>query len=267
VRGFGPWHKLLAEVAAAVASYFAGYRIDALEFVSAEYSTGAFAPVFTILWFVAITNCVNLMDGLDGLAAGAAVLATAVNFALAISNGHYLVALCSASLAGALAGFLRFNFYPASIFLGDSGSMFIGYALAATSLLGATSPRSGAVMLLAPIVALGIPLMDLVATVIRRAYTRRPILVADRGHLHHCLLAAGLTHRGTVLALYGWFLLMAGAALVVAFGGSVEACGALATAGCSAVLMARIAWWGPIAAPSSKLETEPDYQGHGACKP
>lgn len=219
IRGVGPWAKLGAQLLAACIAYAFGYRIDAinLPFVG-ELNLGIAGPLVTIIWFLAITNAINLIDGLDGLAGGIALFACAANICLAIVNQSTLTIVMSTSLAGALLGFLRYNFYPASIFLGDAGSMFLGFVLAATSIVGATTKTSTAMTILMPVIALGVPIMDTLLAMLRRTAARQSIFSADRGHIHHRLLDLGLSHRRVVLTLYGSSVLLATAAIGVALG-------------------------------------------------
>lgn len=219
VRGVGPWRKLLAQAVAASIAFYAGYRIDSVNLpLLGELSLGWLAFPVTLGWFLGITNAINLIDGLDGLAAGVALCACLSNLVLAWFNDLHVVALLSACLAGALIGFLRHNFNPATIFMGDSGSMFIGFALAATSLVGATVKGSTAIGILTPMIALGIPIFDTMLAVLRRTLARQPIFQADRAHLHHKLVDMGLTHRRAVLVLYFGSIALAVSAVAVSIG-------------------------------------------------
>lgn len=243
LRGLDPWTKLAAQAVAGVIAYAAGYRIDAITFPPfGEFATGAFAVPVTVFWFLAITNAINLIDGLDGLASGITLFATLTNFAIAYMNESAVVVLLSASLAGALLGFLPFNFNPASIFLGDSGSMFLGFTLAATSLAGVTTKSSTAVALLAPIVALGIPILDTLLAMIRRAAARQSLFAADRGHIHHKLLDLGFTHRRVVLLLYLLSILLALSAVGVVFGHSWNIGVALVLVGGMVIIAVRLSF-------------------------
>jgi UDP-GlcNAc:undecaprenyl-phosphate GlcNAc-1-phosphate transferase len=221
VRGLGPWPKLCAQAAAASVAYAAGYRIDTINLpLVGDVQMGICSPAVTVLWFLAITNAINLIDGLDGLAAGIALFAAISNFFIALFNDSHVVVLLSASLAGSLLGFLRYNFNPATIFLGDAGSMFLGFVLAATSIAGAATKSSTAIAILAPIIALGIPILDTMLAMIRRTLSGQSLFAADRGHIHHRMLDLGLTHRRVVLTLYGLSILLAASAIVISFGRS-----------------------------------------------
>jgi len=240
VRGLGPWPKLGAQATAASIAYVAGYRIETINLpVVGDLDMGIFAPVVTIVWFLAITNAINLIDGLDGLAAGIALFAAISNFFIALFNGAYIVVLSSASLAGALLGFLRYNFNPATIFLGDAGSMFLGFALAATSIAGAATKSSTAVAILAPIIALGIPIVDTMLAMVRRTLAGQSIFAADRGHIHHRLLDLGFTHRKVVLTLYGTSIFLAASAIIISFGRSLQLGAALAVTGTMLFVLVR----------------------------
>lgn len=240
VRSVGPWAKLLAQAIAAVVAYAYGYCIDAIHIpFLGDVEMGPLALPVTVFWFLAITNAINLIDGLDGLASGIALFATITNFAVGYINGSGLVVLLSCSLAGSLLGFLRYNFNPATIFLGDSGSMFLGFVLAATSLVGATTKTSTAVAITVPVVAMGVPIVDTLLAMIRRALARQSIFAADRGHIHHRLLDLGFTHRRVVLTLYGLSVSLAVLAVAIAFGRSLWTGGGLSLLGLVLFLVVR----------------------------
>ena len=160
------------------------------------------AVVLSVFWYVGVCNSVNLIDGLDGLAAGLAVLAATAFLAVGVRLGDAAVVLVALSLIGALLAFLRFNFHPAKIFMGDTGSMFLGFALAFLACL--LAPRLGLwTALLGGATVLGVPLLDTVTAICRRLAARQHIFTADGEHTHHKLLQAGLSHRAAVLLLYG----------------------------------------------------------------
>jgi UDP-GlcNAc:undecaprenyl-phosphate GlcNAc-1-phosphate transferase len=222
IRGLRAQVKLAAQIVVGVLAYSCGVRIDGivLPFVG-TLSMGAFALPVTVLWIVGVTNAVNLIDGLDGLAAGVSLFAALTGFVIAVNNGSLLIALSQAALMGVLVGFLFYNWSPARVFMGDSGSYFLGYVLATTSLTGSVQQKtSTAVSLLVPIVALGLPIFDTLFSMLRRFLEKRPLLSPDRGHIHHRLLELGLTHRRAVVLLYGVSVAFACCALLMSFGGS-----------------------------------------------
>lgn len=194
--------KLLGQIAAAAILIFFDIRIEWLtnpfgDMIYVEY----FSIPLTILWVVGLTNTVNLIDGLDGLAAGVSTIASITILLVALQQNFWSVAILSAALAGSALGFLQHNFNPAKIFMGDTGSMFLGYMLAAVSVTG-TVKSAATIALIVPIVALGLPIMDTAFAIIRRYMSGKPIFKPDKGHLHHRLLEMGLTQRQAVLLMY-----------------------------------------------------------------
>ena len=149
-----------------------------------------------------ISNAFNLIDGLDGLSAGSALFSTVVVFVVSLFSGNVLVSVLATILAGALIGFLRYNFNPATIFLGDCGSLFVGFMLSALSIAGAQKDTT-LVAVTIPLVSFGLPLIDTALAVIRRFLSGRPLFSADRNHIHHRLLEMGFSHRQVVIILYG----------------------------------------------------------------
>ncbi|MCG8556334.1 MAG: undecaprenyl/decaprenyl-phosphate alpha-N-acetylglucosaminyl 1-phosphate transferase [Proteobacteria bacterium] len=240
LRGVRAWHKLWVQVGAALLAFLCGYRIEGVSLPwLGTLEMGIFAAPVTVLWIVAIINALNLIDGLDGLASGVAFFVCIANFTVGVIHGHALVMLLSAALAGAIAGFLVYNFNPASIFMGDSGSMFLGYALATTSMLGNEVKSSTTIAILVPILAMGLPIMDTLFSMVRRFLERRPIFSPDRGHIHHRLLDMGLTQRRAVMILYGVCVLFAGAGVAVSIGRSWQVGGALVVLCVAVVLLVR----------------------------
>lgn len=210
--------KLLGQLLCALLAYAAGCRIDLIHLpLLGPIELGWVSLPLTVLWIVGITNAINLIDGLDGLAAGVVFCAAATNLVVAAIGGNVMVAVVMSALMGALLGFLFFNFNPATIFMGDSGSYFAGFLLAASSLVG-NQKSSTAVSLLVPILALGVPIFDTLFSIARRALERRPVFSPDRGHIHHKLLDRGLTHRRSVLILYMFSALLALSGLMLAIG-------------------------------------------------
>ncbi len=155
----------------------------------------------TMFWLVGLTNTVNLIDGLDGLAAGVASIASFTIMLIALEQNFVLVAVLTAALAGAAVGFLKYNFNPAEIFMGDTGSMFLGFMLAGISVTGAVKSVA-AIALVVPIFALGLPILDTTFAIVRRIRGGVPIFKPDKGHLHHRLLSVGFTQRQAVLLMY-----------------------------------------------------------------
>jgi len=195
--------KLGAQIVAAVLLYFSGLGVMYLD---AIFGKSTLPPIIglplTVVWVVAITNAFNLIDGLDGLAAGSAFFSSLIVFVVALLQGSTLIAILAAALAGSILGFLRYNFNPASIFLGDSGSLYIGFMLCAGALAG--SEKSSTMVAVAiPVVSFGLPILDVSIAVLRRFLRGRPLFEADAEHIHHKLLKRGFSHRDAVLILYG----------------------------------------------------------------
>ncbi len=222
VRGSGAKQKLAVQFGAAGLVYALGFRIDVLANpFGPPLHLGLLGLPLTMLWIAGVVNAMNLIDGLDGLAGGVAFIAIASTFVVSLVNGEPLMILFSAALGGAVLGFLFYNFNPASIFMGDTGSMFLGFILATTS-IETHQKSSTAVALVVPIIALGVPIADTLLAMLRRAVRGAPMFSADRGHIHHRLLAAGLSHRDAVLVLYGASFVLGGSALVLAFSSQAQ---------------------------------------------
>ncbi len=206
--------KLLLQIVSAVILYFCGFRIDFFtNFINPELgivSIGFLSLPVTVFWIIGITNTVNLIDGLDGLAAGissiSAVTLTYVALIIGQQDGSLMVhmnevAILTIIVAGACLGFLPYNFNPAKIFMGDAGSLFLGFILATASVEGALKWPT-VIAFAIPILALGIPIFDTTFAIIRRALSGRPISEADKGHLHHRLMDVGMDQKRAVLTLY-----------------------------------------------------------------
>ncbi|MGC2248869.1 MAG: MraY family glycosyltransferase [Terriglobales bacterium] len=201
LHGAGPYLKFTVQAIAASMLFAGGMRVLDLPLIFPHTLPWFVGLPLTVLWVVAVTNAFNLIDGLDGLAAGSALFSTLVFFVVALVNQSWLCSLMSVTLAGAILGFLRFNFNPATIFLGDSGSLFIGFMLSALALAGAEkAPTFVAVAI--PVVSFGLPILETSLSVVRRLISGRPIFTADREHIHHKLLQMGLSHRQVVIVLY-----------------------------------------------------------------
>lgn len=210
-----PWIKLLGQsLAAAVAIYF-GVTVDFLTNpFDGQLNLGWLGIPLTFLWIVGITNAINLIDGLDGLAAGVSSIAAATIGLLAYSQGQDMVFALAFILVAAVLGFLPYNFFPARTFMGDGGSNFLGFILACLAVMGLTK-TAAVISLFVPIVILGIPIFDTFFAIIRRISNRAPIFKPDKAHLHHRLMAIGLSHRSSVLSIYAISAFFGGVALVL----------------------------------------------------
>ena len=195
--------KLLGQIAAACVLVLFDIRIEWVNNpLGGFFYLDMLSIPFTILWVISFTNVVNLIDGLDGLAAGVSAIASLTVILVAIQMGYFHVALLTAALAGAIIGFIRYNFNPATIFMGDTGSMFLGYMLAAISIYGAVKTAT-TIALIVPAIALGLPILDTAFAIMRRYVNGKPIFQPDKGHLHHRLLDTGMSHKEVVLFMYG----------------------------------------------------------------
>jgi len=195
--------KLLGQIVAACVLVIFDIRIEWVNNpLGGYFYLDMLSIPFTIFWVISFTNVVNLIDGLDGLAAGVSAIASLTVILVAVQMGYFHVAILTAALAGAIIGFIRYNFNPATIFMGDTGSMFIGYMLAAISVYGAVK-TAATIALIVPAIALGLPILDTAFAIMRRYVNGRPIFQPDKGHLHHRLLATGMSHKETVLFMYG----------------------------------------------------------------
>ncbi len=204
LRGANAVVKFLGLGLIATLFYAMGGRIDALSIplVGSVELPAIVSFVITVVWLVGIANAFNLIDGLDGLASGAALFSSLVILGVSVSQDRPLSIVVALVLCGALAGFLRYNFNPASIFLGDSGALFTGFLLAALSVVG-TQKATTAVAIVVPILAFGFPVVDTAMTMGRRLVSRKPVFEGDKEHIHHMLLARGWSQRRAALVLYG----------------------------------------------------------------
>jgi UDP-GlcNAc:undecaprenyl-phosphate GlcNAc-1-phosphate transferase len=204
LRGTNAVVKFLALGIIASLFFAMGGRVDAVSvpFVGSVQLPLMASYLVTILWLVGIANAFNLIDGMDGLASGAALFASLVILVVSVAQGRPLTIVVALVLCGSLAGFLRYNFNPASIFLGDSGALFVGFMLASLSVLG-TQKAATAVAVVVPILAFGFPMVDTAMTMGRRLVSRRPMFEGDNEHIHHMLLARGWSQRKVALVLYG----------------------------------------------------------------
>jgi UDP-GlcNAc:undecaprenyl-phosphate GlcNAc-1-phosphate transferase len=215
IRGLPAGFKFLVQGVAALLAYEGGIRVSLLSLPwDPSISVGWLSLPLTVLWFLLVINAINFIDGLDGLAAGVTLFTALVLLASSLTAFRYLVAMGLAAVAGVCLGFLRYNFNPASIFMGDSGSYFLGYIIAALSISGSIKSRA-AVAILIPIIALGLPLMDTIIAAVRRFVVGKNPFEADKGHIHHRLMEKGFTQRRAVLLMYGITILFGAFALVL----------------------------------------------------
>jgi UDP-GlcNAc:undecaprenyl-phosphate GlcNAc-1-phosphate transferase len=208
--GLRPWQKLALEVAASGWMWWIGVRVQG---VGGYHVDQWWSLPLTVAWFIVCTNALNLIDGVDGLAAGVGLFATATTLVAALLQNNVPLAMAVVPLAGALLGFLRYNFNPASIFLGDCGSLSLGFLLGCYGVVW--SQKSATLLgMTAPLMVLAIPLLDVCLSIVRRFLRGQPVFQGDRGHVHHRLLDRGLTQRRVVLVLYGMCGLFAGLSLL-----------------------------------------------------
>lgn len=219
--------KFLGQTFVALIMYVNGIRIEFLTNFLGEGNSqlgDVLCFIITMVWIVGITNTVNLIDGLDGLAAGTAAIASLCIAYTAYIHGTYLAAGAMLALAGATLGFLPYNFYPAKIFMGDGGSLYLGFMLSTLSVLG-TVKSATLVTMIIPVLVLGVPIFDTFFAIFRRFVNRRPIMEADKGHLHHRLMKLGYGQRRATLMLYGITAIMGVAAVLFSRGLYVETLG------------------------------------------
>lgn len=205
--------KLLGQLIAAGIVVYGGLQI---EFINLPFGGaldfGYFSIPLTILWIVGITNAINLIDGLDGLAAGVSTIALITLSGMALIKGDMFVFSMAAILAASSAGFLIYNFHPAKIFMGDTGALFLGYMISVLALLGFKNIT--VISLIIPVIMLGVPISDTFFAIVRRWRLKQPLSAPDKSHLHHCLLNVGFTHRQTVLIIYALAAMFGLAALI-----------------------------------------------------
>lgn len=226
IKGIPAKLKFILQMLCALSIYIGGIKID---FIKNPFNQATYIEfplpiglVITILWIVGITNTVNLIDGLDGLAAGVACIASASIAYCAVLSGQYGVAVAMLAVTGSALGFLPYNFHPAKIFMGDSGSLFLGFMIAAISILGSTK---GATLIatIVPFLVLGLPIFDTAFAIVRRWINGTPIMEADKGHLHHRILSTGIGQRRTVLIMYSISSIMGAVATLIVQRVMVEA--------------------------------------------
>jgi len=205
--------KLLGQILAAMIVVYGGIRIDFINvpFMDEPIYFGQWSWVISILWIVGITNALNLIDGLDGLASGVSSIALSSIAIMSLMMGNITVATISLILLGATLGFLYYNFYPAKIFMGDSGSLYLGFFLASLSILGFKNITM--ISYVIPILILGVPIFDTLFAIVRRYRSGLSITAPDKKHLHHCIISLGFSHRATVLIIYGITMMFSLAAI------------------------------------------------------
>ena len=233
--GVRPRTKLAAQALAGAAVCAGGVRVGSIALGEWSWHPGWLAPVLVVVWVVAVTNAVNLIDGLDGLASGLGMIGLGATSLAATLLGHGWVAAVALAVAGAVAGFAHYNRHPARIFLGDSGSLTIGYFLAVLSIVGGTT-GDGRLLAILPAGVLAIPLLDTALAVVRRWLRGARVFGGDARHVHHRLLAIGFTHRQAVRVLHTAAALVAALALALAFAAPVFPLGAGAAALCALLL-------------------------------
>jgi UDP-GlcNAc:undecaprenyl-phosphate GlcNAc-1-phosphate transferase len=227
LKGAGARLKFVVQALVAVGMWGAGFRIEAIGgSLGLEVPLAQLSLPITVLWVVGVVNAVNLIDGLDGLASGLSLIAATAFFVIGVERDLVLLPLLMAAVAGALIGFLFFNFNPARIFLGDSGSLFLGFVVAIAAIWTNMKGPMTATLGVLPLLVLVVPLLDTTLAILRRVRRGQSPFSPDREHLHHRLMDRGLSHRGTVLALYGVAI-----AAAVAGGATLSASGAVRTAG------------------------------------
>ena len=213
-----PKTKFAGQIIAALIPALSGVSIHGIvnPFVPGQYSTlGIFSIPLTVIWIVGITNAVNFIDGLDGLACGVSAIATVTMFIIAVLFGETYIALMMAALAGACLGFLPYNMNPAKIFMGDTGSMFLGYILATVSIQGLFKFYA-VISFAVPFILLGLPIFDTGFAIVRRLLKGQSPLQADRGHVHHRLIDLGFDQKQSVAILYTFSALMGLTAVILA---------------------------------------------------
>ena len=215
--------KLCGQIVAACIVVAFGVRVDFMTniFHGDTFFLSVFSIAVTIIWIVSIINAVNLIDGLDGLAAGISIIAATTMAIVGYASGQTAMASMAMILIGATLGFLRYNFHPAKIFMGDTGSMFLGYNLAVFAVLGVAKSFT-LLSLVTPILVLAIPILDTLFAIIRRKMNHKPIFKPDKHHLHHCLLNYGFSHRDTVLIIYAVSAILALCGLIMTYLNSTQ---------------------------------------------
>jgi UDP-GlcNAc:undecaprenyl-phosphate/decaprenyl-phosphate GlcNAc-1-phosphate transferase len=213
--------KLAGQVLATFIVLFSGLKINLITLpIIGSVHLGFFGYLIAFFWIIGITNAVNLMDGLDGLAAGLSTLSIFSLMVISVLNGNiFLTSICLILIASSL-GFLIFNFYPAKIFMGDTGALFLGFTLSIISLMSMNT-HSNFTSLIVPVIILAVPIIDTLFAIIRRIINKQSITAPDKNHLHHCLLKIGYSHRTSVLIIYTFGLAFGISAILLTANGWV----------------------------------------------
>lgn len=209
-----PIYKLSGQLTAAIVVVSSGLIIEKLTvpFLGTVYLEGI-GYIITILWIVGASNAINLIDGLDGLAAGVSTIGLTSIFIMAVMDYRFVVVYLSIILIGSSLGFLYHNFYPAKIFMGDTGALFLGYSIAVVSMLGLFK-NVALFSFIIPIIVIAIPMFDTILAIIRRTINKQGIATADKKHIHYRLLSMGYSHRASVLIIYGFSAFFGGMAII-----------------------------------------------------
>jgi len=209
-----PKLKLLGQILAASVVIYGGVQVPIINLpFEVTINLGYFSIPFTLLWIVGITNAINLIDGLDGLAAGVSSIVLITIASMALFMGNMFAVVISVILLASTLGFLIYNFHPAKIFMGDTGALLLGFMISVISILGFKS--IAVYSLLLPVIILGVPISDTFYAIIRRIVNKKPLSAPDKSHLHHCLLRLGFSHRQTVLIIYAMSAFFGIAAIVL----------------------------------------------------
>lgn len=248
INSLPPAVKFVGQIAAACIIAYSGTLLSnfKLPFTDSVVRLGTWSHLFTVVYLVCFANVINLIDGLDGLAAGITGIAALSLFALTVGLDRNDAAFFAVLLAGVCVGFLFFNFHPASVFMGDSGSLMLGMLLGTISLVGAAR-FSSVTALAVPVVIAGVPVIDTFSAIIRRLRGHQPISAADAGHIHHRLLRHGFSQRKSVLLIYAWTAVLSlGGAIIWNVGGAAKYVVLVLMMLVSAWLIWKLGLFGPV---------------------
>ena len=213
-----PWIKIVVEVLAAVLVIIFGYPLLTMAFpeIGISFRLGPFSYAVSLVWIIGMTNAMNLVDGLDGLAGGISAIAALSIGVISLALGNYITASMGLILFGSIVGFLVFNFPPAKIFMGDGGSLFLGFTVATLPFFGNHDPVRASLLLITAITVSLVPILDTFSSMLRRAINRKPFYHPDRAHLHHKLLDIGLKNHSILIIIYAFCLILGGICLLAA---------------------------------------------------